>query len=190
MTNDLWSHHFDLIDSHRYHNDSLTGDWKTEAYSIPHNKSKVTKKTQWTATHSKTQMMFNANYIRLNKTYSTLCGALTQFIVRGHLSMMSTRRGQVEVNACRRKRGQLYVYIFVLIWKNISSQTATRIQEQIAIRKLAKHNLAVALSEAPILPCGCPHRKLYPTDVILPSSHAKKLAFFVPEFCLWTEQKV
>ena len=37
-------------------------------------------------------------------------------------------------------------------------------------------------------PCGCPHRKLEPTDIILSSSsHAKKLVFFVPEFLLWTE---
>ena len=27
-------------------------------------------------------------------------------------------------------------------------------------------------------PCGRPHRKLEPTDIILSSSHAKKLAFF------------
>jgi len=36
-------------------------------------------------------------------------------------------------------------------------------------------------------PCGRPHRKLEPTDVILSSSHAKKLAFFKPEFHLTTE---
>jgi len=35
-------------------------------------------------------------------------------------------------------------------------------------------------------PCGRPHRKLEPTDVIL-SSHVKKLAFCGPDFCLWTE---
>ena len=37
--------------------------------------------------------------------------------------------------------------------------------------------------------CGRPHRKLKlePTDVILSSSHAKKLAPFLPEFHLWTE---
>jgi len=36
-------------------------------------------------------------------------------------------------------------------------------------------------------PCECP-QKLEPTDVILSSSsHAKKLAFFVPEFRLPTE---
>ena len=37
-------------------------------------------------------------------------------------------------------------------------------------------------------PCGRPHRKLKleSTDVILSSSHAKKLAFFLPEFHLWT----
>ena len=37
-------------------------------------------------------------------------------------------------------------------------------------------------------PCGRPHRKwkLESTDVIR-SSHAKKLAFFLPEFCLWME---
>src|SRR6218665_1199050 len=29
--------------------------------------------------------------------------------------------------------------------------------------------------------------KLEPTDIILSSSHAKKLVFFVPEFRLWTE---
>ena len=35
----------------------------------------------------------------------------------------------------------------------------------------------------------CPHRKLKleSTDVILSSSHAKKLASFLPEFHLWTE---
>ena len=33
-------------------------------------------------------------------------------------------------------------------------------------------------------PCGRPHRKLEPTDVVLSSSHAKKLAFFGPEFRL------
>ena len=34
-----------------------------------------------------------------------------------------------------------------------------------------------------------PHRKLKlePTDVILSSHHAKKLASFIPEFRLWTE---
>src|SRR6218665_222531 len=38
-------------------------------------------------------------------------------------------------------------------------------------------------------PCGRPHRKLKlePTDIILSSSHAKKLASFLPEFHLWTE---
>src|SRR6218665_2422777 len=40
-------------------------------------------------------------------------------------------------------------------------------------------------------PCGRPHRnlKLESTDVILSSSHAKKLASFLPEFRLWTEKK-
>ena len=40
--------------------------------------------------------------------------------------------------------------------------------------------------------CGRPHRKLKleSTDVILSSSHAKKLASFLPEFLLWTEKKV
>src|SRR6218665_2325500 len=40
-------------------------------------------------------------------------------------------------------------------------------------------------------PCGRPHRKLKleSTDVILSSSHAKKLASFLPEFRLWTEKK-
>src|SRR6218665_540638 len=39
-------------------------------------------------------------------------------------------------------------------------------------------------------PCGRPHRKLKleSTDVILSSSHAKKLASFLPEFRLWTEK--
>ena len=37
-------------------------------------------------------------------------------------------------------------------------------------------------------PCGRPQRKLKSTDVILFSSHAKKLASFLPEFCLWTEK--
>ena len=39
-------------------------------------------------------------------------------------------------------------------------------------------------------PCGHPHRKLKleTTDVILSSSHAKKLASFLPEFRLWTEK--
>jgi len=39
-------------------------------------------------------------------------------------------------------------------------------------------------------PCGRPHRKLKfeSTDVILSSSHEKKLVyFFLPEFRLWTE---
>ena len=36
-------------------------------------------------------------------------------------------------------------------------------------------------------PCGRPHRKLEPTDAILSSSHAKKLAFFAPEFRLWAD---
>src|SRR6218665_3712949 len=38
-------------------------------------------------------------------------------------------------------------------------------------------------------PCGRPHRKLKleSTDVILSSSHAKKLASFLPEFRLWME---
>jgi len=37
--------------------------------------------------------------------------------------------------------------------------------------------------------CGRPHRtlKLESTDVILSSSHAKKLASLLPEFHLWTE---
>jgi len=41
-------------------------------------------------------------------------------------------------------------------------------------------------------PCGRPHRelKLESTDIILSSSPAKKLANFLPEFRLWTEQKV
>ena len=40
-------------------------------------------------------------------------------------------------------------------------------------------------------PCGRPHRKLKleTTDVILSSSHAKKLAYFFPEFGLWTEKR-
>ena len=39
-------------------------------------------------------------------------------------------------------------------------------------------------------PCGRPHRKLKleSTDVILSSSRAKKLAFFLPKFRLWTEK--
>ena len=39
-------------------------------------------------------------------------------------------------------------------------------------------------------PCGRPHRKLKleSTDVVLSSSHAKKLASFLPEFRLWTEK--
>ena len=39
-------------------------------------------------------------------------------------------------------------------------------------------------------PCGRPHRKLKldSTDVILFSSHAKKLASFLSEFRLWTEK--
>ena len=39
-------------------------------------------------------------------------------------------------------------------------------------------------------PCGHPHRnlKLESTDVILSSSHAKKLASFLPKFRLWTEK--
>jgi len=38
-------------------------------------------------------------------------------------------------------------------------------------------------------PCGRPHSKLKlkSTDVMLSSSHAKKLASFSPEFPLWTE---
>src|SRR6218665_1628265 len=38
-------------------------------------------------------------------------------------------------------------------------------------------------------PCGRPHRKLKleSTDVILSSSNAKKLVYFLPEFCLWTK---
>jgi len=38
--------------------------------------------------------------------------------------------------------------------------------------------------------CGRPHRKLKleSTDVILYSSHAKKLASFLPAFRLWTEK--
>ena len=38
--------------------------------------------------------------------------------------------------------------------------------------------------------CGRPHRKLKleSTDVILSSSHAKKLASFLPDFRLWTEK--
>jgi len=41
-------------------------------------------------------------------------------------------------------------------------------------------------------PCGRPHRKLKleSIDVILSSSHAKKLASFLPEFRLWTEKKL
>ena len=40
-------------------------------------------------------------------------------------------------------------------------------------------------------PCARPHikLKLESTDVILSSSHAKKLASFLPEFCLWIEKK-
>ena len=40
-----------------------------------------------------------------------------------------------------------------------------------------------------LAPCGCPHRKLKleSTDIILSSSHAKKLASFLPEFRLWAE---
>ena len=36
-------------------------------------------------------------------------------------------------------------------------------------------------------PCGRPHRKLKleSTDIILSSSHAKKLSSFLPEFRLW-----
>src|SRR6218665_534104 len=41
-----------------------------------------------------------------------------------------------------------------------------------------------------LAPCGRPHRKLKleSTEVILSSSHAKKLASFLPEFRLWTEE--
>jgi len=41
-----------------------------------------------------------------------------------------------------------------------------------------------------LAPYGRQHRKLKleSTDVILSSSHAKKLASFLPEFCLWTEK--
>jgi len=41
-------------------------------------------------------------------------------------------------------------------------------------------------------PCGRPHRKLKleSTDIILPSSHAKKFVYFLPEFRLWVEYKV
>src|SRR6218665_879769 len=41
-------------------------------------------------------------------------------------------------------------------------------------------------------PCGRSHRKLKleSIDVILSSSHAKKLASFLPEFRLWTEKQV
>src|SRR6218665_1928575 len=37
--------------------------------------------------------------------------------------------------------------------------------------------------------CGRPHRKLIleSTDVILSSSHAKKLVYFLPEFRFWME---
>ena len=38
-----------------------------------------------------------------------------------------------------------------------------------------------------LAPCGRPHRKLEPavtTDIIRSSSHAKKLALSIPEFCL------
>jgi len=40
-------------------------------------------------------------------------------------------------------------------------------------------------------PCGHPHKKLKleSSDVMLSSSHAKKLASFLPEFRLWTEKK-
>ena len=38
-----------------------------------------------------------------------------------------------------------------------------------------------------LAPCGRPRRKLDPPDVILFSSHAKKLALLRPEFRLWTE---
>ena len=40
-------------------------------------------------------------------------------------------------------------------------------------------------------PCGRPHRKLKlePTNVILSSSHAKKVASFLPEFRPWTEKE-
>src|SRR6218665_681991 len=39
-------------------------------------------------------------------------------------------------------------------------------------------------------PCGHPHRKLKleSTDIILSSSHAKKLATLLSEFRLWTEK--
>jgi len=38
-------------------------------------------------------------------------------------------------------------------------------------------------------PCGRPHRKLKleSTEVILSSSHAKKLVSFLPEFRFWME---
>ena len=44
--------------------------------------------------------------------------------------------------------------------------------------------------QAQVDACGRPHRKLKleSTDVILSSSRAKKLASFLPEFCLWTEK--
>ena len=43
----------------------------------------------------------------------------------------------------------------------------------------------------PAFPCGRPHRKLKleSTDVILSSSHAKKLTSFLPEFRLRTEKR-
>ena len=39
-------------------------------------------------------------------------------------------------------------------------------------------------------PCGRPHKKLKleSTYVVLSSSHAKKLASFLSEFCLWMEK--
>ena len=38
-------------------------------------------------------------------------------------------------------------------------------------------------------PCGRPHRKLEPVDVILSSSHAKKLAFFNQNFVVGRNKK-
>src|SRR6218665_422616 len=67
-----------------------------------------------------------------------------------------------------------------------------RLQTRIVLNKapVRGHPFMTSTQRGVPAPCGRPHRKLKleSTDVILSSSHAKKLASFLPEFRLWTEK--
>jgi len=76
-------------------------------------------------------------------------------------------------------------YTQTLLWGH-PFMTSTRRGEEVGQAKVDACGRGGGRGQAP---CGRPHRKLKleSTDVILSSSHTKKLASILPEFSLWTE---